>query len=382
MRPFVILGLVSLGVTALVYAAGAAQPAVKTPVDSKSAIPATVAPQDDDFATPAAEPATGSTVFEQTLQVEPVAVGSGVKPAVLTSDGAAAHTGEAPMPVSVKETQPVGGNTAPLDNKPELSAPVASPEVVPVGPQTRYFVMIFGSESVPKRARNTHTWYTIIKATPKQEWGTHYDPHGEQIQYYDLLAHTISWLPASLRIRVLKFRADCGVNLALHPTLDYCLGNRECVAMWGPYEVNSAVAGELYDKSVKQIARLNSGKVMYKAIDPNSGPGALNISNCIHAVSDLDGPGRRGQYDELQRFGFDASANLVRVVAAANRVDVSVTHEWIAEALNLNRHPIQRRKAPVRTPAMQSPSVSPPTIEAPKPEVVLPGEPVAASIGK
>jgi len=381
MRPLLVIGVVSLGATVLVFAARASQPTVSSSPDSNPAKAATVVPQDDDFAMPAAKPATGSTVFEQTLRVEPVSDGSEVKPAVLTSDGAAAQTGEAPMPVSVKETQPVGGDTAPLDNKPELSAPADPPEVVPAGPQTRYFVMIFGSESVPKRARFTHTWYTIVKATPKQDWGTHYDPHGEQIRYYDLLAHTISWLPASRRIRVLKLRAECGVNLALHPTLDYCRGNRECLAMWGPYEVNPAVAEELYDKSVKQIARLNSGKVMYKAIDPNGGRGALNVSNCIHAVSDLDGPGRRGQYDELQRYGFDASANLVRVVAAANRVDVSVTHEWIAEALDLNRYPIQRRKAPMCVPSLQQPTLQMRTPEAPQPEVVLPAEPVAAPVG-
>jgi len=281
----------------------------------------------------------GQAVFEKTEASKADATKADEKPPVTKPDGTPAETGEKPAPAKVKETQPVGGDTTPPDNKPELSSPVPPPQTV-VPPPVRYFALVFGSESVPKRGKYSHTWYTIVKATPKSDLKTDYDPQGNQIKYYDLLAHTISWMPRSLNVRVLKLRAECGVNMALHPTIRYCRSQGECLAMWGPYEVNPLVAEELYDKSVKQIARLNSGRVLYKAVDPD---GVTNICNCIHAVTDLDGPGRRSRYDEVRRYGFDASVYLTGVMARANRIDTSVTHDWVAEALELDQYRIQRR---------------------------------------
>jgi hypothetical protein len=122
--------------------------------------------------------------------------------------------------------------------------------------------------------------------------------------------------------------------------------------------VNPLVAEDLYDRSVKQIARLNSGKVLYKAIDPDYGPQATYIFDCIHAVTDMDGPARRSNYDEMRRFGFAASAYLTGVMARANRLDTSVTHQWVAEALDLNKYCIQRRTvAPACQPATAQPTL-------------------------
>lgn len=337
--PLLLCGCLLLAFTGIV---DAADPPPKQPTVVEPDAPSDDKPQAD-----------GAPVFQKTEDPKE-AVKPDAPPAITKPDGTPAATGEKPAPVKVKETQPVGGNTAPPADKPELSAPVPPPEIVPK-PPVRYFAIIFGSESVPKRGKYSHTWYTIVKATPKDNLTTTYDPQGNQIHYYDLLAHTISWLPSSLNIRVLKFRPDCGVNLALHPTIRYCRGQGECIAMWGPYEVNPLVAEELYDKSVQQIARLNSGRVMYKAVDPD---GVTNICNCIHAVTDLDGPGRRSRYDEMQRYGFDASVYLTGVMARSNRLDTSVTHQWVAEALDLNQYRIQRRTvAPARRPAAAQPTM-------------------------
>jgi hypothetical protein len=290
--------------------------------------------------------------------LQPVAAQTIVSPAdppsIVKPDGAPANTGETPRPAIVQETQPAGGPTAPPNEKPDLSAPVPPPEAVPFIPQVRYFVLIFSSESVPKRARFTHTWYTIVKASPKSPLPEGYDPAGNQIKYYDVLAHTISWMPRSLRIRVLKLRAEPGVNLSLHDSIRYANRNGQVVAMWGPYEVNPLVAEELYEKSVKQIARLNGGRVLYKALDPDFGPSANYVFDCIHAVSDLDGPGRRSQYDERRRFGMDAGRYLATVMARANRLDTSVVHEWVAEALELNGNRIRRRTIGASQPAPPS----------------------------
>ncbi len=236
---------------------------------------------------------------------------------------------------------------APPEGAPSLSAPPAV-EQLPVIVPDRYFVIVFGSESVPKRGKYTHTWFTIVKATPNLDADN----------TYKLEVHTISWLPSSLNIRVIKLRPDCGVNLDLHRTIQFVRSNCECVALWGPYELNPAIAVELYNKTLKQIARLNSGRVLYKAVDPDSGPRSTYISNCIHAVTDLDGLARRTGYSELRNYGFAASANLARVMTGSGRVDWTVTHDWLLDALDLTKYRIQRRSLVPR--AATAPVAPPP----------------------
>lgn len=199
----------------------------------------------------------------------------------------------------------------------------------------RYFVMIFGSESVPKRARYTHTWATIVRAVPEPG----------PTEAYTLESQTISWMPASLNIRPLTLRAECGVNLGLQATFrdSFCKG--ECVAMWGPYELTPERGPILWERVGRQVARLNSGSVLYKCIDPDTGPRSTYMSNCIHAVTDLDRQLPRPAYNELTNNGMDASAHLVQIMLSRHRFDPSITHEWVAQAMGVGPC-VQRRAAP------------------------------------
>jgi hypothetical protein len=206
------------------------------------------------------------------------------------------------------------------------------PAAEPASTGDRYFVIVFGAESVPKRARYTHTWATIVKATPDAA-----APHGHQLEVL-----TISWMPRTLVIRPLALRAECGVNLSLNATLRDCFCKGECVAMWGPYEFDPQLAPGVYERVQKQIARLNNGCVLYKCIDPDRGRRSTYISNCIHAVTDLDQHLPRPAYNEFQNYGMDASRYLVQILASRNRFDVNATHSWVAEALNIGPC-VQRR---------------------------------------
>lgn len=196
----------------------------------------------------------------------------------------------------------------------------------------RYFVIIFGSESVPKRARYTHTWGTVVRAIPEP---------GDK-EAYTLESQTISWMPASLVIRPLALRPECGVNLSLHATLRDSACKGECIAMWGPYELTPERGPIIWDRVAAQINRLNSGCVLYKCVDPDTGPKSTYMSNCIHAVSDLDRNLPRPAYNELLNNGMDASANLVHVMASRHRFDPNVTHDWVAQSLGVGSC-VQRR---------------------------------------
>jgi hypothetical protein len=315
--------------------------------DTKPTAP-TTAPATPTPTSPAAAPPAGSAA-PTPAPAKPTVVG----------DGQVEADGKEPKAATVKETQPTTppSKPTPAPETPALSGPAPSPEVLPVLPKTRYFVLVFGSESRPKRGRWTHTWATVVKATPKPNLVDPYDPEGDQTKYYDLLAHTISWMPASLSIRVLKLRAECGVNLDLHTSLRYTLGHGECVALWGPYEVNPTVAAGFYNKFLAQIAKLKSGRVLYKSLDPDSGPQAGWVVDCIHAVSDLDGVQRRLRYDEFQHNGWDGSRVIVRSLVSANRVDPNVTHKWIEDALNLGCYRISHQTMAVCRPPMLTTAV-------------------------
>src|SRR5260370_6055740 len=75
---------------------------------------------------------------------------------------------------------------------------------MPVPANERYYVIVFGSQSSPKRPRLTHTWITGVRAT----W---IDGQAEP----SLELQTISWMPATLRIRTLSRHTEPGVNLGM-----------------------------------------------------------------------------------------------------------------------------------------------------------------------
>lgn len=193
-------------------------------------------------------------------------------------------------------------------------------------PAARYYAMIFGSESVPKRAKYTHTWATLVKATT--------DPADPETQQFEV--QTISWLPRNGNVRVLALRAECGKNFSLDATLRDCFSKCECVVMWGPYEIDPARAVDVYGRFCAQVARLNSGCMLYKAIDPDHGPRSTYICDCIHAVTDLDRHLARPFYNEFRNVGLDAGRQVVQILASRDRINLDVTHEWVAQALKLD----------------------------------------------
>src|SRR5262245_20398239 len=120
----------------------------------------------------------------------------------------------------------VGSGCATFAKKPptpaaEITARESAAIVAPPG--ERYFILIFGSQSVPKEAKYTHTWGSIVKVTGCGS-GT---PTVEE--------QTISWMPASLEIRPASLRVEPGANLTLNFTIEEMLRHEERVSVWGPY---------------------------------------------------------------------------------------------------------------------------------------------------
>src|SRR5205085_7204837 len=87
-------------------------------------------------------------------------------------------------------------------------------------PKPRYFMAVFAQETTPRAPRTAHTFATFVKLEGKS-----------------FEAHTISWLPKSDDIRLLRRFPEPGVNLDLKASVKKAADMRAEVHEWGPFEI-------------------------------------------------------------------------------------------------------------------------------------------------
>jgi hypothetical protein len=200
----------------------------------------------------------------------------------------------------------------------------------PPPPGVRHYLLVFGSHDLAHRPAYTHTWATLVRATEVP--GT-----PEPV----LEVFTISWLPATLDIRPLRFHIEPGANVDLHDTIRNSLRTKQEIAMWGPYEVWHGFAYRF----LTQKDFLEGGEVGYQCID-NVGEAARTGlgCDCVHAVTDMDPVYPRWRYP-LLFYGQPAAANLVRrVMRSPVTINAPHTHDWLIPRLGLCEYPIERRE--------------------------------------
>ncbi len=184
-----------------------------------------------------------------------------------------------------------------------------------------YYMSVFAYQTEPNAPRTAHTFATFVKVSYQ---------HGMDPRTGRLETHTISWLPASLDVALLR-GPEPGKNLDLATTLQ--LGKKEgaTIYAWGPYRIRK----ELYDDALTQIQRLNRGEVEYKALDHVFGEQVS--SNCIHAVSDIvGGP----SLDTGTAHGAEASAMVVEHLSPWVIIDRNENKDWLVGRLGLGKEPI------------------------------------------
>ncbi len=186
------------------------------------------------------------------------------------------------------------------------------------------FAMIFGSESQPKRLRYTHTWVTLVRAVGE----------GPDLNSYALDQSTISWLPRTLEVKVLRPWPEPGINLDLYQTLKAVGDNGESVTMWGPFVADPA----LFRRSLMIRQVLDGGDARYRAISTARN---ILISDCIHAVAAMDPMFGRGHYP-LIRIGKPASRYIAHEVMQRSVFDqYAYDNSWLIPRLGLNSYPIE-----------------------------------------
>ena len=193
-----------------------------------------------------------------------------------------------------------------------------------------FYILVFGSQTTPRIPRYTHTWATVVKTT---------ELPGCPPQVTDV--HTISWLPATLEVRPLRFWVEKGTNLDLDTTLREVLQNGEHVSLWGPFETWHG----LYDRFLTQKAFLESGVIGYQCTDSFGEAARTGMGcDCFHAISDVDPEFDRREYP-LLFYGNRASQNIVRQISERPiLIHPGQTHDWLIPALGLDQYPIVQRR--------------------------------------
>lgn len=195
-------------------------------------------------------------------------------------------------------------------------------------PDESYFLLVFGSQSVPKVPRKTHTWATVVRVSETRTGERDVDPL------------TISWMPATLHIRAWRMRVEKGVNLELHETIKAMHDDGQRVTMWGPYQMRAGA----YAKFRMQKAFLETGRVGYQCIDSTGEAGWTGDGcDCIHAITDMDAVHDRDRY-RLDRYGESASRFIVKqFFERQTLIEPERTHDWLIPRLGIDKYEIQRQ---------------------------------------
>jgi hypothetical protein len=199
----------------------------------------------------------------------------------------------------------------------------------PPPPGERFFVLVWAAQRSVRLPRSSHTWVTVVRAAVPC-------PGRAEI----LEAHTISWLPATLDIRVLACRPEPGVNLTLDETLSFAAYNGARVSLWGPFECRAS----FYRRFLVQKQFLETSGIGYHAVD-NLGEAARtgDACCCIHGVTDTDPEFGRANYP-LIWYGDSASEHVAnRLREDATILNPETEHDEVFAAMGLEGRAIRRR---------------------------------------
>lgn len=185
---------------------------------------------------------------------------------------------------------------------------------------TKYYMVMFGYQGPANLGRDSHTFATFVKATGPEPFNLD----------TDIETHDISWIPANISggeilCTILFCKPQTGKNYSLHETMLIGTTSGRKVRWWGPYEINE----ELFQRAVKRVEFLNSGKVRYKALDDGfRGPAKFNspggASNCVHAVSDIGGDMNQGL-----NWGYSGSQKVVKHLRQFIKKDATAEADWL-----------------------------------------------------
>lgn len=166
-----------------------------------------------------------------------------------------------------KQQQPPVGEQAPEINTPTGPLRICKPPVRNQAVVSQSHYMVIGSfQGRLNTPALSHTFAVFVRV----------DENNNITE-----SRTISWVPQTLNVRVLKRDPEAGVNLTYKQTYDIATKNSNNLFFRGPYKIEP----ELYRRACEQATELESGRVLFKAGDGGTRPLAVNST---HAIADID----------------------------------------------------------------------------------------------
>jgi hypothetical protein len=199
---------------------------------------------------------------------------------------------------------------------------LASPPALRAGDV--YFMTVYGAQRpVINQPRYTHTWATFIRLSGE----------GCELRQYTAQAFTISWLPATLKVRPSAIHPEPGVNLTLQKTLEWCAANRMETKQLGPYQISQ----DLWNLAFRRFDQLESGGMQYRASDLFNAGRSGGVCNCIYSVLDLEG---RDPAFRPVTLGFgDLGSWFVARRLTPYIVNRRVTYPWVSDMIGVRNFP-------------------------------------------
>jgi hypothetical protein len=195
----------------------------------------------------------------------------------------------------------------------------------------RYYITVFGGQSVPYRTQQTHTWATFAR--------TVIGPDGER----PVEVQTISWMPATMRIRPLALRPEPGVNLTLSQTYAWMASVGGRVSVWGPYELTA----DQYMRYMERKEELDLGEIAYRAL------GGLRkdapVSNCGQSFSRASRRLAREYEEPTPAPGINGTSVLVKRYIDSG-VFPPTQHLWLLPLIGADQYPTTHREPGERVP--------------------------------
>jgi hypothetical protein len=192
----------------------------------------------------------------------------------------------------------------------------------PVAAEVHDYLIVFGADTVPYCVTKTHTFAAVVRVEERAECS----PRVVEIT-------SLSWLPATLKVRGFALRPETGRNVPLQETLRLTVARGARINVWGPYRIRPELA-ETFKARVATVETC----FRYKAACVTS---ALDVCDCARSIEEMIGTPRR----YMGVFGYGAAAASVIVRSFSPwMVCPEQSHPGVATLVGLDEYPLVRRE--------------------------------------
>jgi hypothetical protein len=199
-----------------------------------------------------------------------------------------------------------------------LSALPAGEAVAPTwAPAVNDYLIILTADSIPYNPTKAHLFVALVRV----EEGPRRAPRVVE-------QASMSWLPATMKVRPLALRPETGRNVPLDETLRFYLATGSRICRWGPYRVQPELA-QMFKARVATVESCFA----YKGVcflEPR------DVCDCARAVEELlPRGGSLRRYIGVFGYGAAAGSHLVRAITPW-LIEPEQSHPWVATLIGLD----------------------------------------------